>query len=248
MKALAVVILLALVLLSVAAVLVMLAAIISRVLRGKSSRRKSSRLDEGARGQIVPSQMLAEYHGGLDKAADARIRGPFEKGLSLKQNRSFLQAVNAFKKCLNGKLTSEQEAGLLVAIGNCYFVANKYARAREHYEKADRLAEQSANEKGKLASLVNLGLLCAVERKWDEGIKGFGEAIALDRKLGYAKGEAIDLNTLALLYESKGESEYALTHYKASLLIFKKLSDGEKVELVENNIRRVKNPRAKARA
>lgn len=239
MKAVVLTILLALILLSVAAVLLMLAAVISRVLRGKSSRRRSSKLDERAQGQIEPSGMLAEYHGGLDKIADARIKGLFEKGLSLRQNRSFLQAVNAFKKCLNANLTSEQEAGLLVAIGNCYFAANKYAQAQEHYGKAIGLATQSGNEKGRLASLVNLGLLCAVERKWDEGIKSFGEAITLDRKLGYAKGEAIDLNTLALLYENKGESEYALTHYKASLLIFKKLDDGEKVELVENNIRRV---------
>ncbi|MGB7062952.1 MAG: tetratricopeptide repeat protein [Candidatus Zixiibacteriota bacterium] len=239
MKTLAVVILLALVFLSAAAVLLMLVALISRVRRRKSVGRRLSRKDRSASGMIVPSGMLAEYHGGIDKVADASIRELFEKGLSLKQNRSFLQAVNAFKKCLNGNLTSEQEAGLLVAIGNCYFAANKYAQAREHYEKASGLATQSGNEKGRLSSLINLGLLSAVGRKWDEGIKSFGEAIALDRKLGYAKGEAIDLNTLALLYENKGESEYALTHYKASLLIFEKLDDGEKVELVENNIRRV---------
>jgi tetratricopeptide (TPR) repeat protein len=239
MKALAVVILLALVLLSVAAVFLMLAAVISRV-RRRSAGKRSSRLNRSAPGMIVPSETLAEYHGGIEETSDASIRELFKEGLALKQKGDFGHAVKAFGRCLKGNLTSEEETGLLVTIGNCQFAANRLEPAREHYEKAHSLAARSEDEKGKLSSLINLGLLSASARKWDEAIKNYNDAVALDRKLGYAKGEAIDLNTLALLYENKGDLKSALTHYNGSIEIFRKLKDVEKTELVEENIRRLK--------
>lgn len=241
MKALAVVILLALVLLSIAAVLLMLAAVVSRVRRRKSAGKRSSRLNRSTPGMIVPSRTLAEYHGGLDKASDVSIRESFQKGLSLKRQGDFRKAVKVFGRCLSGNLTPEEETGLLLTIGNCYFAANELEPAREHYEKAHNLAARSEDEKGKLSSLINLGLLSASARKWEQAIRNYRDAVILDRKLGLDKGEAIDLNTLALLYENKGDPKSALAHYNASVEIFRKLKDAEKTELVENNIGRLKS-------
>jgi tetratricopeptide (TPR) repeat protein len=241
MKILSIALLLVLVLLSAAALLLMLGGVISRVLREKSRRKGPPGSGRRGRGRIVPSRMAAEYYGGLDKARDAEIRNLFEKALSLKHTRRFRKAVDLLTQGLKEDLTSEQEIGTLVTIGNCHLGANNYLQAREHYQKANRQAGRSADEKGKLSSLVNLGLVSAAEKKWDEAIGFYQEAIALDRKLGYAKGEAIDLNTLGLLCENRGDLDGALTHYSASIEIFRKLKDVEKTELVENNIERVKN-------
>lgn len=241
MKALAVVILLALVLLSAAAVLLMLAALISRVRRRKSTQKRSSGKDRNARGMSVPYETLAEYYGGVDKTSDADVRKLFEEGLSLRQKGDFRQAIEAFRKCLNGNLTADERAGLLLTLGNCHFAAEEWDQAREHYEKTRSLARESGHKKARLSALLNLGLLSAVNRKWDKAIKNYHDAIDLDRSLGFAKGEAIDLNTLALLYENKGDLKSALAHYNSSIEIFRKLKDIEKAELVEENIRRLKS-------
>jgi tetratricopeptide (TPR) repeat protein len=246
MKTLSIAILSVLVLLSVAAVLLMLAGVISRVLREKSGRRRLRGSGQGARGQIMPSRMSAEYHGGLEKVRDTEMGELFQKGLSLKQRGRFLEAADVLRECLKKNPTSEQETGLLVTIGSCYLGASEHAQAREHYEKADRLAARSEDEKGRLASLINLGLVAVAERQWDEAIKCYQEAIALERKLGYRKGEAIDLNTLALLHENQGDMDSALAHYGASIEIFRKLKDVEKIELVERNIKRVRGLAEKA--
>lgn len=240
MKALAVVILLVLVLLSIAAVLLMLAGVISRVLREKSRRRRSRGSGPGAQEQIVPSHMAAEYYGDVERFRDSPTKQLLEKRLSLKQKGGFAEAADELSLFPGADLTPKQEIGRLVTIGNCYLAANKYMQARDRYEKAKNLAARSKDEKGRLASLINLGLVSAAEKKWDEAIGHYQEAIALDQSLGYAKGEAIDLNTVGLLHESNGDLDSALTHYSASVEIFRKLKDVEKTELVENNIRRVK--------
>ena len=242
MKALAVVILLALVLLSIAAVLLMLAAVISRVRRRKPDQKRTSVRDRSAREMRVPYENLAQYYGGTDKTSDAYVRELFQKGLSLKQKGDFREAARTFEECFSGNLTPQEETGLLVTIGNCYFASNKHDDAREHYEKARSLAARSEDDRGKLSTLINLGLLFASARNWDEAIKNYHDAVALDRKLGFAKGEAIDLNTLALLYENKGDLKSALAHYEASAEIFRELKHVDKIELVQNNIKRVKNP------
>jgi tetratricopeptide (TPR) repeat protein len=89
--------------------------------------------------------------------------------------------------------------------------------------------------------MVNLGMACTAEKKWEEAIRNYHQAIGLDQKLGYTVGETIGLNTLALLYENKGDLEGALAHYTASLRIFERANDREKAKFVENNIKRVRN-------
>lgn len=240
MKTLSIVLLLALVLLSAAAVLLMLAGVISRVLREKS-RRRSRGSGQRAQDEIVPSHMAAEYYGDVERFRDSPTKQLLEKRLSLKQKAGFAKAAEELSRFPEADLTPQQEIGRLVTIGNYYLAANKYRQARDRYEKAKNLAAQSEDERGRLASMINLGLVSAAKRKWDEAIGLYQEAIALDRKLGYRKGEAIDLNTLALLCENKGDLDSALTHYSASIEIFRKLKDAEKTELVERNIKRLRS-------
>jgi len=239
LKILSIALLLLLVFLSAAAVLLMLAGVISRVLREKS-RRRSRVSGQPAQEQIVPSHMAAEYSGDVERFRDSPTKQLLEKELSLKQKAGFAKAADKLSMFPQADLTPQQEIGRLVSIGNYYLAANKYRQARDRYEKAKNLAAQSGDQRGKLASLINLGLVSAAERKWDEAISFYQQAIALDRSLGYSKGEAIDLNTLALLQENRGDLNSALTHYSASIEIFRKLKDVEKTELVENNIERAR--------
>jgi tetratricopeptide (TPR) repeat protein len=234
-----------LVFVSIVAIIFMLGSVVSRARRGKSNPRRSSKIGQNAQRQIIPFRMLAEYYGGLKQASDARTQELFRKGLSLKQNGKFSEAIKPLEECLNRNLTPEQKIGLLLTTGNCYFALDKLDLAQEYYGKADHLSRESDNTNGRLSCLINLGLVCAVNQKWDDAITNYHQAIGLDQKLGSAEGEAIDLNTLALLYENKGDLEGALTHYTASLLIFERLSDRGKVELVESNIRRLRNPSAR---
>jgi tetratricopeptide (TPR) repeat protein len=233
-----------LILISLGGMLVLLSALVSRVRRAKSCPGRSSKV---GRAQAIPFKMLAEYYGGLKKSSNEELRSLFEKGLSLKRRRKFTEAITIFEGCFNGNLTPEQKAGLMVTTGNCYFSLDQFDQAQSCYQTADGFSRESASKNGRLSCLINLGLVFAANGKWDDAIRNYHDAVGWDQKLGFTAGEAIDLNTLALLCERKGDLEAALTHYAASLQIFERLNDPRKAKLVHNNIQRVKSLNAGTR-
>ena len=240
MKILFIALLLLLVLLSAAAVLLMLAGVISRVLREKSRRRaRGSKPDLS--GQIIPSKLVAEYCEDVQRGRDAITSQLFQNGLSSKRKARLAKTADELSACIGGDMTPQQKMELLIKFGNYYLAANNYQQARNSYESAKSLAARLEDGRGRLASLINLGLVSAAEMKWDEAVGHYQEIIAIERKFGYSKGEAIDLNTLGLLYEKKGDLDSALTHYSASIEIFRRLKDAEKTELVERNIKRLRS-------
>lgn len=245
MKILVLILFSLLILLSISAILLLLAAVISRIRRARS-RPERLHTRSGVQAQMWTHRMLAEYHGGLGRATDRKLKLLFEKGLALKKKGRFRTAITAFGECLKRDMSPRQQTGLLVTTGNCHFAVNQLPSAQDCYRKAGLLSVESDDENGRLSCLINLGLVGAVDKRWDEAIANYHEAISLDQKLGQTCGEAIDLNTLGLLYENKGDLESALAHYTASQLIFRKLDKGEKVELVENNIRRIGGQNADA--
>ena len=236
-----------LVLLSVIAVLALVLGVLGRLRGAKagSKRYRQGRISSDR--EAITFDMLAEYYGGLRKTADRRLKLLFEKGLTLKKKGKFPSAIRAFEECLKEKLTPKQQTGFLVTVGNCHFAMGEYDLAKDCYEKADRLSTRANDQKGKLSCLVNLGLVSAANRRWGEAIEKYKQAILLDQKLGHTSGEAIDLNTLGLLYEKRGDLQEAMTHYTASLLILRKLNDKEKLNLVERNIQRLKELGAEAK-
>jgi tetratricopeptide (TPR) repeat protein len=230
-----------LVVLSIVAVIAMVASLVSRIrrARNKKGRFRPGRNSTGE--QMWSHRMLAEYHGGLKEVADHRLGLMFKKGLSLKNKGRFRFAIQAFERCLADNLTPRQHTAILVTTGNCYFAANDLPSARKHFHKASLISMESDDDNAYLSSLINLGIVSAAYNRWEEAIAHYHQAIGLDQKLGHISGEAIDLNTLGLLYENKGDLESALTHYTASHLIFEKLADVEKLRLVENNVQRVRS-------
>jgi tetratricopeptide (TPR) repeat protein len=230
-----------LVLVSILAVVVMVAVLVSRILRAKKGKGRFRAGQNGIEGRMWSHRMLAEYHGGLKEATDRRLGVMFKKGLALKNKGRFRSAIQAFERCQVDNLTPRQHAALLLITGNCHYAANDLPSAEELYHKAGLISMESNDDNAHLSSLINLGILNAAHDRWDEAIAHYHQAIGLDQKLGHISGEAIDLNTLGLLYENKGNLEAALTHYTASHLIFRKLGDTEKLRLVENNVQRLRN-------
>jgi len=236
MRTIVLIFFLLLVLLSVVAVLFMLLIALSRALRMKTSKKEAAKQT-----RIFPARMLAEYYGGIRKTASLKTAELFEKGLLYKRNGEFNPAVRIFEECLNDNPTHEQKTGILVTLGNCHFALNELNRARAYYQKAENLSIESDNRNGRLACMVNLGLVYAAEKRWSESIENYHRVIELDRKMNYLTGEAIDLNTLGWLNHTTGDLESALRHYEQSLAIFKRLKDHKKAQLVEDNIRRLEN-------
>ena len=240
MKTIVLIFFILLVLLSIVAVLALVTGVLGRLRRGKARSKRHHRGRVSSQKQAITSDMLAEYYGGLRKAADGRLRMLFEKGLALKKKGKFPSAIRAFEECLKENLTPRQQTGFLVTVGNCHFAMDEHDRAKDCYEKAGRVSTRANDQKGKLSCLINLGLVSAAHRRWGEAIENYKQAILLDQKLGHASGEAVDLNTLGLLYENRGDLKTAMTHYNSSLLILRKLNDQKKMGLVENNIQRVR--------
>ncbi len=235
--------LLVLILLGISGVLFLMAGILSQIGKVKCHRKGSPPLQKNIRKHNIGARLLAEYYGGLKSVPNGEAKAIFEKGLFLKQRGALRQAIEVFGKCLDQDLTVKQKTGVLITKGNCYFTLNELDLAQECYERANHLSNESGNDNGRLSSLINLGLVYAIDGKLDQAISNYYEVVKLDRKLMYIRGEATDLNTLGLLCERKGDLEKALACYTASLLILEKLNDQKKVELVENNISRVKNLR-----
>lgn len=236
-----------LVLLSIVAVLALVVGVLGRLRRGKARSKRYHQGRASSDKQAITFDMLAEYYGGLRKAADRRLKLLFEKGLALKKKGKFPSAIRAFEECLKENLTPRQQTGFLVTVGNCHFAMDEHDLAKDCYEKADRVSTRANDQKGKLSCLINLGLVSAAHRRWGEAIENYKQAILLDQKLGHASGEAVDLNTLGLLYQNRGDLQTAMTHYNSSLLILRKLNDKEKLNLVERNVQRLKDLGAEAK-
>jgi tetratricopeptide (TPR) repeat protein len=241
MKMVILIVFLLLMLLSIAAVIVLVTGCLRRIRR---SRAKGEKLQSNLEANDKPKiyhRMLAEYYGGLKKTSDRKLGLLFDKGLNLKKKGKLQSAIKTFQQCLKENLPPKQQAGLLVTTGNCYFAVNQLQAAEDCYQRAGRISAESNDPNGKLSSLINLGFVSAARERWDKAIATYHQAVGLDQKLGYILGEAIDLNTLGLFYENKGDLESAMVHYTASLLIFKELDDKRKTELVEKNIQRIED-------
>jgi tetratricopeptide (TPR) repeat protein len=241
MRTLIIVVFVFLVSASILAVAAMLAGLVSRMRRAGEKAARFGTRDSRTGERMWSHRMLAEYHGGLKEAADRRLGLMFKKGLALKNKGRFRSAIETFERCLAENRTPRQHAALLLTTGNCYYAADDLPTAEEHFHKAGLISMESNDDNAHLSSLINLGIVSAAGSRWEEAIAHYHQAIGLDQKLGHISGEAIDLNTLGLLYENKGDLEAALTHYTASCLIFEKLDDTEKLRLVENNVQRVRS-------
>ncbi len=232
MKTIVLIFFLILVILSVVAVMLMLVSALNRAFKRKTDKKRAE-----VRSRMFPPRMLAEYYGGIRKATGSKNTELFEKGLLHKRKEEFQPAIKLFQECLNDNPTREHKIGIYVTLGNCHFALQELSRAQSCYQKAETLSIESDDGTGRLACTINLGLTCAAEKRWSEAIGNYHRVVDLDREFNQLAGEAIDLNTLGLLYQTSGDPKSALRHYRQSLAIFQKLNDHKKARLVEDNIR-----------
>jgi tetratricopeptide (TPR) repeat protein len=224
---------------SIIAVLFALLSLLRRLGRRGSGKTYKSQTRSRNRRLFFSSSKTAEYYADLRQSSSKEVKELFERGIHLKQKGKYLEAISTFEKCLDEDMTPMQRAGLLITVGNCHFAVDRLDVAKSSYEKAWYLSENSKGKSGRLACLVNMGLVSAANGEWSEAIGNYQKAIQLDRELGYSNGEAIDLNNLALIYETRGDLENALKCYNDSFLIFEKLGERKGMEIVKENIRKL---------
>jgi len=66
------------------------------------------------------------------------------------------------------------------------------------------------------------------------------KALEIDREIGNRNGEALDLNNIGSIYQSKGERKKALKYYKDALKIFIEIGAQKHTEKVKLNIQNLK--------
>jgi tetratricopeptide (TPR) repeat protein len=86
----------------------------------------------------------------------------------------------------------------------------------------------------------NIGLIYWTKGDLDKALKYHEEALKLDREMGNKQGEAQDLGNIGLIYAKKGNKEKALNYYNQSLALFKQIGAQREIQIVENNIRIIK--------
>jgi CHAT domain-containing protein/Flp pilus assembly protein TadD len=108
-----------------------------------------------------------------------------------------------------------------------------YAKALESYDIAQRLFQQSKDQKSLATVLSNIGVVYSVQGRNDEALKQFTQALELRQYLGDGQGEAIALNNIGEVRAAKGETVAARANFDQALPLFRAAGDrnGEAVTL-----------------
>jgi signal transduction histidine kinase/tetratricopeptide (TPR) repeat protein len=105
-------------------------------------------------------------------------------------------------------------------IGQIYWYNKDFAKARESYNRALELAQQYKPEVSGDA-LINLGILCAEEEKFQEAETFYKSALAIYQELKYTANIPLLNVNLALLYEDTGQDELAGEYHQKALVSFR---------------------------
>ncbi len=114
--------------------------------------------------------------------------------------------------------------------------ANRTAEARLFYEKALRLARETADEKRQGRILGNLGELVTGQGDVRQGIELKRQGLELVRKTHDEKSEAVILANLALDYQLIAETQTAAQYQEEALALARRLHDPRQEGLVHNNL------------
>ncbi len=113
----------------------------------------------------------------------------------------------------------------------------EYLKAARMYVKAIEIEEKAPNpDLSRLASTLNEAGYCYdLAGRYDQAIKYYQEALAIDKKLGREEDVAARLNSIGLVYNARGEYDQAIRYYEEALAIDKRLKS-KRVAIRLNNI------------
>jgi len=113
----------------------------------------------------------------------------------------------------------------------------QYLKAAQMYVKATEIEKEGPNPNLSNLSLAlnEAGYCYDLAGRYDQAIKYYKEALAIDKKLGREQDVAIRLNSIGLVYNARGQYDQAIKYYEEALAIDKRLGS-KRIAIRLNNI------------
>lgn len=150
------------------------------------------------------------------------------------------KAIEYFDKCRK----VAEKVGNKMFVGWSYFNSSEaYARkgdlkmARDVADKALRVLEKIGDKIGMQGLYRNYGIICRVEKKWDEAEKWFRESLKILEELNMPFDQAANRFEFAIMYREKGDKVQAIVLLKEAEKIFEDIGSTEDLQKVRNEIR-----------
>ncbi len=124
----------------------------------------------------------------------------------------------------------------LKLLGNAYFIANSFERARDIYAEALDLAQRKGNAQKEADLLNNMGLVYWKLCRYDDAIDYLTRALRAYESLGDAGGVARAHENIGIVHFSLNDFEGALRYFEKALEVWEKLGDGERIAATLNNV------------
>ena len=129
-------------------------------------------------------------------------------------------------------LTSDR----LNQIGNDYFNRGRYTDAFDWYQRAFQCDRKTGDQRAFLATLGNLGNICAVSGRADQSTSFYQEVLELQKRLGDERGIGITLVNLGNLRADAGEWNRARAYYLEGQDILERLGDEAALAVLHSDL------------
>lgn len=114
-------------------------------------------------------------------------------------------------------------------------------RALRYTESALELAEEINDQKGRAASLNNVGVFYRNTGNYDKALEYFIIALKIEESIDHKEGMVNALSNIGNIYSLKGNYERALQHFEESLKIIRQLDNKRMLYMIYNNIGNIYN-------
>lgn len=123
---------------------------------------------------------------------------------------------------INQYLEVAEQAGRSLArgyhrLGVLYIPLGYYDGAEQHLSKARKMYEKDNDLVGVADSLINLGLACYYQNKWDEALLYYNKVLPMYKTLPDNDGYYRCMNNIAVIEEIRGNESYAISLFEQVL-------------------------------
>ena len=213
-----------------------LASIICRIFPGRTKLDKPTeqRIETIERGikeaneniKLIEKNLgIPIYADGLPQA-DPPVFDPFAKGVKLRAEYKWDEAIAEFKKSVK-EAKASQLVALYNLIGLCYYTPGKLDSTLQNWNKSLSLAKEFNDKEGEAVVLGNLGNIYGIRGELDKAVKYHEDALKLNQELGRKKGRAGQLCNLGNVYKTRGELDKAIKYYEDALKIHSEMGNKE---------------------
>ena len=189
--------------------------------------------EEPQDGQIAALERVVRWYLELAEDADVAIRGlgdaqagdalPFSETLE-RLDKEYPGPAIAVRQAVSSKL--HQLAVQLTLRLVRFFELRSYLH---DWERTHRWALEAAQAIGdhdaEAAILHSLGIVLRDQRRFDEAILGFSDALTIRRRIEDRRGEALTLSELGLVYSEQRQFTKAVGYFKQSLTLLEGMKD-----------------------